>query len=263
MVKSASRVIRILELLAANKNGLAHKDIAEDLVIPKGSLSKLLVNLIETRYLSFDSASKTYKLGSRVLTLANSYLSGLDMVQAAQPIVRELVAKTDESASLLVREGNLALVVHRQYGNQPMSFRLGTGARIPLYATASGKTLLAFSSKEEIDAYLSSVELKPLTHNTITDPLTLLRELESIRSKGVAHCLQEQFEGLSAIAAPIFGLDGRVSASLTIMYLNIRTPAIDFSLLEDALKKACNELSACLGFREAETRGVIREAFSR
>lgn len=248
-IKSASRVVEILELLADCKHGMKHKDIAEELSIPKGSLTKLLANLVDRRYLVFDPASKVYKLGSRVLALADSYLSSLDIVQAAQPIVRNLVARTGESSSLAVPDGNSALVVHRQYGSQPMSFRLGIGARIPLYATASGKALLAFSPKQEIEEYLSSVELKPLTHATITDPSILLRELESVRSTRMAYSRQEQFEGLAAIAAPVFRSEGNVAASITVMYLNIRSGSIDFSTVKDALWQASDELSTCLGFQ--------------
>ncbi len=255
-VKSASRVVQILEFLASGKYGRQHKDIAEELNIPKGSLTKLLANLVGSGYLAYDAVGKTYKLGSRVLTLATSYLSSLDIVQAAQPIVRNLVEQTGESASLVVLEGNSALVVHRQYGHQPMSFRLGIGARLPLYATASGKVLLAFLSKEEIEGYLSSVELRPLTQATITDPRVLLNELDSIRSEGVGYCRQERFEGLAAVAAPVFRLDGRVAASITVMYLNIRTHAIDFRALEDKLRQASDELSACLGFQRGGFKGV-------
>jgi DNA-binding IclR family transcriptional regulator len=250
-IKSASRVVEILELLAESKQGMKHKDIAEELAIPKGSLTKLLANLIDGRYLVFDSASKVYKLGSRVLELADSYLSGLDIVQTAQPIVRNLVARTGESCSLAVPDGNFAQVVHRQYGSQPMSYRLGVGARIPLYATASGKALLAYFSKKEMDEYLSSVELRPLTHATITDPEALLRELECVRAEGLAYSRQEQFEGLAAVAAPVFRSNGSIAASVTVMYLNIRSVSIDFSSLKDALWAACDELSTCLGFRRS------------
>ncbi len=248
-VKSASRVIQILELLASGKRAMPHKGIAEELKIPKGSLTKLLGNLVDMGYLAFDSASKTYKLGSRVLTLADSYLSSLDIVQAAQPIVRNLVTKTGESSSLAVLDGDSALVVHRQYGTQPMSFRLGIGARIPLYATASGKAILAFLAKEEIEGYLSSVELRPLTHATITDPSILLGELDSVRSERIAYSRQERFEGLAAIAAPVFHLDGSVDAAIALMYLNIRSGSIDFPVLKDALTQASDELSTCLGFQ--------------
>ena len=249
-IKSASRVVEILELLAESRHGMKHKDIAEGLCIPKGSLTKLLANLVDRRYLMFDAASKVYKLGSGVLALADSYLSSLDIVQTAQPIVRNLVAKTGESCSLAVPDGNAALVVHRQYGTQPMSYRLGVGARIPLYATASGKALLAYWSKEEIEAYLSSVELKPFTHETLTDPSALLRELESVRSEQMAYCRQEHFEGLAAIAAPVFRMDGSVAASIALIYLNIRSGSVNGSDAKDALREASGELSKCLGFQE-------------
>jgi IclR family KDG regulon transcriptional repressor len=248
-VKSASRVIQILELLASNKYGMQHKRIVEELEIPKGSLTKLLANLLDTGYLSLDSGSKTYKLGPRVLALANSYLSGLDIVQIAQPILRNLAEKTGESVSLAVPDGNSALVVHRQYGSQPMSFRLGMGARIPMYATASGKAILAFLPKEKVEDYLSSEELKALTNWTITDPSSLLHELERVRNQGFAYSRQEQFEGLAAIAAPVFRSEGYVAGSVTVMYLNVRSETIHFHVLETALKEAANELSECLGYR--------------
>jgi len=229
---------------------MQHKRIVEELDIPKGSLSKLLSDLLDTGYLSFEPSTKTYKLGSRVLALANSYLSGLDIVQSAQPILRSLVEKTGESVSLAVPDGTSALIVHRQYGIQPMSFRLGMGARIPMYATASGKAMLAFFPKEKIEEYLSSVELKALTHSTITDPSSLLRELDRIRKRGLAHSRQEQFEGLAAISAPVFRSDGYLAGAVTVMYLNIRSESIQVHVLEAALLEAANELSECLGCRK-------------
>jgi DNA-binding IclR family transcriptional regulator len=248
-IKSASRVVEVLELLADCKQGMKHKVIAEELSIPKSSLTKLLSNLVDRRYLMFDPASRVYKLGSRVLALADSYLSSLDIVQTAQPIVRNLVVRTGESCSLAVPDGSSALVVHRQYGSQPMSYRLGIGAHIPFYATASGKALLAYLSEEEIEGYLSSIELKPLTHATITDPSILLRELESVREEGVAYSRQEQFEGLAAIAAPVFRSSGSVAASISVMYLNIRSTSIDLAVLKDALLEASYEFSTYLGFQ--------------
>ena len=41
--------------------------------------------------------------------------------------------------------------------------------RAPLHATASGKAILANLPKKEIEDYIYSVELSPITLNTITD----------------------------------------------------------------------------------------------
>ena len=93
------------------------------------------------------------------------------------------------------------------------------------------------------------MELTLLTHATITDPAGLQRELETVRSEEVAYSRQEQFEGLAAVAAPVFRSNGSVPASITIMYLNIHSGPIDLPALKHALWAASDELSTCLGFQ--------------
>jgi len=90
-----------------------------------------------------------------------------------------------------------------------------------------------------------------LTRATITDASSLLRELESVRLEGIAYCWQEQFEGLSAVAAPVFRVNGRVGGAIAVMFLNIRGESIDFSALKGALREASDALSGHLGFRRA------------
>ena len=60
MVKSADRVIKILETIGLRNDGITHGEIAAKLNIPKGSLSKLLSNLVDTKYLSVDGTGKLY-----------------------------------------------------------------------------------------------------------------------------------------------------------------------------------------------------------
>ena len=59
MVKSADRVLLILELIARMKGGLKHIEIANYLKIPPSSLSKLIATLVANEYLAFDKEGKT------------------------------------------------------------------------------------------------------------------------------------------------------------------------------------------------------------
>ncbi len=52
MVKSATRVIQILESVGASNNGISHADLSAALNIPKGSLSLLLADLVAHDFLS-------------------------------------------------------------------------------------------------------------------------------------------------------------------------------------------------------------------
>lgn len=249
MARSVNRAFEILEIVGAGKRGCKHGEIAQALHIPKSSLSKLLASLVARDYLTIDTITRTYAIGPQVLVLANSYLAGLDVVQIAQPIVREVMMKTGESASLMIRRGEEGVIVCKENSAQPIIIaRLSIGERVPLYATAGGKAILGFLSAEEVDHYISSVELAPLTHSTITDPDMLRRELNTIRARGLAGCNEEQFEGLVAIAAPVFGWDRRVVASITVPFPRIRSNAEKERSIGKVLRESSAEISRKLGF---------------
>ncbi|HVL26085.1 MAG TPA: helix-turn-helix domain-containing protein, partial [Thermomicrobiales bacterium] len=65
-VKSASRVLDVIEWLAAAPDGLVFSDLARHLSLPKSSLHGLLMVLTERGYVAFDPERRTYSLGIRV-----------------------------------------------------------------------------------------------------------------------------------------------------------------------------------------------------
>jgi DNA-binding IclR family transcriptional regulator len=247
MPRSAERVFQILEIVGANKKGLRHGEIAQSLNIPKSSLSKLLTNLVAKDYLTIDTVSRAYAIGPQVLLLANSYLAGLDIVQIAQPIIWEAMIKTGESASLMIKSREEGLIVCKEESAHIVIARIRIGTRAPLYATAGGKAILAFLSAEEVDRYISLVELAPLTATTITNPDILRRELKTIRTRGVAYSNGEQFEDLVSIAAPVFGWDSRVVASVGMPFPRIRSNAENERKIENVLRESSAEISRKLG----------------
>jgi DNA-binding IclR family transcriptional regulator len=248
MVKSAYRVIQILETVAASRAGIRHGDLAAALKIPKGSLSLLLSDLIAQDYLALKEDGRCYVLGPQVLVIANRYLSGLDLVHLGLPIMREMVAATGECVEIAVRRGDEMLVVAREDCSRPLRSVIQIGDRAPLHATAAGKALLAFFPAEELDLYLADGKLKPRTRKTITQPRVLRKELEDIRSGSMAYSREELNEGIIAVALPVFDSDGRVSASMVVPVPSIRFNAGKEKRVEEALRKGTAELSRKLGF---------------
>lgn len=249
MPRSTDRAFEILEIIGASKKGLKHGEISQTLNIPKSSVSKLLTSLVARDYLVIDTVTRVYSIGPQVLSLANSYLAGLDIIHIAQPIIWKAMVETGESASLMIKSGDEGLIVCKEESPHIVIARLSIGARVPLYASAGGKAILAFLSAEEVDHYLSSVELAPLTATTITNPGILRRELKLIRARGLAHCNGEQFEDLFSIAAPVFGWDGRVVASVGTPFPRIRSNTQRERIIEDVLRRSSAEISRKLGLR--------------
>ncbi len=252
MVKSAYRVVRILEAVSSRRSGLKHSEISEILKIPKGSLSLLLSDLVTQDYLVLNRDGRRYMLGPQVLVIAKRYLGGLDIVTLGQPILKQLVADSGECGEIAVRRGDDLLMVCREDCSRPLRSVIQIGDRAPLYATSAGKAILAHLQSDEIEAYLSRVELKPLTRKTITNPKTLKKELDSIRAGGLAYCREELNEGVIALGLPVFNLHGQVAGSIVMPMPTIRYSAKKERKVEHLLRDAVSMLSHQLGF---EPRG--------
>ena len=260
VVKSADRVIQILETIGLRNGGSTHRDLSEALGIPKGSLSPLLSNLVNRDYVTFDPASKRYRLGSRLLVLTSRYLSTLDLVRIGRPVLRELVAEVNEGGEIAVMKETDILILHKEDCSRPFKYAIAIGDRGPIYATAAGKAILAYVSEDELSRYLSLVKLAPITKNTITNRQTLLRGLKDIRSTGLAYGRDELYDGVSAIAAPIFNLDRSIAGSIVVTLPSARFKPERRRIIEPGLRRAAAEISRQLGFDRNVKEGARERA---
>jgi DNA-binding IclR family transcriptional regulator len=77
------------------------------------------------------------------------------------------------------------------------------------HATATGKVLLAFGGVP-----LPTGSLERFTPRTLTDPRKLATAVERVREQGWAEAAGERERDLNAVAAPIFGAEGRLAGIL-------------------------------------------------
>jgi len=249
MVKSALRVCQLLTLISKNKGGLRNAEIAKALSMPTSSTSKLLATLVDQKFVSLDSETLRYSVGHQLLSLAGSYLDGLDLTQYSRPVVEKLAEDTGESVAVLIRTSQKVMVIFKIDSNQIIKPSMQIGQRSPMYASSSGKVILAFLPENELERYFSSVKFNPITKKTITDPKILRRQLEKIRSTGLAYNREELEDQIIAIAAPIFDLFEIVVASLLVYLPTVRFTKKKRKQIESCLKKAAKELSNKHGFK--------------
>ena len=253
MVKSAERVLQILEHMGSKTNGVTHGELTVALEIPKSSLSALLSNLVYREYLSFDKQSKRYHIGPQILTLAGKYLAGLDIIKTARPFVKELMTITEESTEFAVKKGNDIQILCKEDCLRPLQRVIQLGELSPIYITAAGKAILAFLSEKETNEYLSSEKMTSYTKNTITDPEVLRKQLDAVRKDHLAYSFEERIEGITAIAAPIFDMDSRVVGSLVVPTPTFRFTPDKKEQIEDALRDISRRLSHQLGYLAKES----------
>ena len=205
-IGAAERAIAVLDTLA-EAGELGTNEIARRTGMTPSTVSRQLGTLAACGLAERVPTSGRYRLGIRLIHLANAVLARLDVREVARPHLVALVEATGETATLSVPGDEDAITVDFVPGAhqvQPVS-RLGRPSIA--HATSAGKVMLAFSGRE-----LPVGPFRAYTPRTITDPQALALEIEGIRERGWARAAGEREPGLTAIAAPIRSSRGDLEA---------------------------------------------------
>ena len=252
-VKSADRVLDLLELIAARAKPLSHTEIAHALGIPKSSLTQLLRNLTGRRYLRFAPGPNTYELGPSVFALLRQRNEDVDLVAAAGPILERLTAATHESSALSLFRKDYVERVCGVDSPQALTYRMTPGTRFLLYSSSIGKAVLAALPERERERYLARVKLVPKTDATVRTIAELRRHLARAAREGVASSHGEHMPGVSAIAIALRRPDGT-----PIGAINVAIPRIRYAA---SLKALCvRELLAARSALEREIPAAFAPA---
>jgi DNA-binding IclR family transcriptional regulator len=134
-------------------------------------------------------------------------------------------------------------------GSHLMGTTPSVGTRWPAHATATGKTLLADLSDEELTGLLP--QLPAQTPKTITDPQALRRELVKVRERGFATNVEELEPGYMAAGVPVRAQGGRVVAASGIGGPRLRLSPERLAEMAKPMIEAAARISERLGHRPA------------
>lgn len=247
-VKSATRVLDLFEFLARWDSAKTHTEIAEELRIPKSSLTQLLKTLVSRNYLTYSPHTKKYALGSAISDLARKSVVSHDIVQITEPVLRDLMRRTGETSALNVLKGDYSEVVAAAISQHRLVYTMRAGDTAPLHATSGGKALLAHLPEAMQEDYLARVKLDPITRNTIVSREILREQLARIRQEGVAYVLEEFTPGIAGMARPILSPSGYPLGAI-----NIAMPVARYT---DDIRTACiAEIGQAVTLVQAQLRG--------
>jgi IclR family pca regulon transcriptional regulator len=213
-VQSLERGLAIIRAFGPDQPELTVTEIAGRTALTRAATRRFLLTLSELGYVESDG--RHFRLTPRVLELGYAYLSGLSMPDVALPHMERLVAEVQESSEASLLDGEDIVYVVRVPSASIMTISINIGARMPAYATAMGRVLLAGLDDDALERFLATARLVPLLPRTITDPAALREELERVRGDGYAIIDQELEEGLRAVAVPLHDRSGRVTAAINL-----------------------------------------------
>ena len=208
-IASSQRTLAILDVLAA-EGSLGTNEIARRLGTTASTVSRQLGTLVESGYVEHLPGSGRYRLGIRLVQLGNLVLMRLDVRTVARRHLEALVDETGETATLSLPGDPDAVTIYFVPARQVVQGVTQLGRPSVAHATAAGKVMLAFSGRRP------QAPLHSYTERTITDPAALEAELEQVLRRGWADAYEEREPELNAIAAPVFGDDGRLAAVVAL-----------------------------------------------
>jgi DNA-binding IclR family transcriptional regulator len=200
-VKSADRALDVLEALA-QEGHLSRAELGQRLRIPKSSLHGILRTLEQRDWVELDPSRSLYHLGVRSLIVGASFVDEDLVVARTASLLDSLAAATGETVHLGRLQADEIVYMAKRESVHPLRMFSAVGRRLPAYATALGKSLLALRSDVEICEILPD-ELTPLTPNTIRHRDELLARLEEVREQGYAVDHEEAAVGLRCFAVAL------------------------------------------------------------
>ena len=200
-IQSVERAAAILRLLAGGERRLGLTDVASTLGLAKGTTHGILRTLQQEGFVEQDDTSGKYQLGAELLRLGNSYLDVHELRSRALVWTDDLARSSGESVYLGVLHQQGVLIVHHVFRPDDSRQVLEVGAMQPLHSTALGKVLAAYDPVAHSEAL--ELERKALTVRTVTDPSGFEGVLDITRARGWAADLEETWEGVASVAAPI------------------------------------------------------------
>jgi len=213
-IQSVTRGTAILRLLAGGERRLGLSEVAASLGLAKGTAHGILRTLREEGFVEQDPDSGRYQLGAELLRLGQSYLDVHELRAQAGMWADDLAQVSGEAVHLGVLHQHGVLIVHHVFRPDDSRQVLEVGSMQPLHATALGKVLLAYDPMAR--RQVQGGALEAFTSRTPTDTVGLDAESTLTHERGWAVSVQETWEGVASVAAPVRDRGGSVVGAVSV-----------------------------------------------
>jgi len=240
------RTVEILELIATTDRELTLSDVVKELEMPKTSAFDILETLVHMNMLYVkENGMKTYHIGVKTYSIGSNYSKTSLLLSASEPIIKDLAKETGLTILIAKETSGEIVFTLKQEPEKKIIATPNIGDRLLIHTTSIGKSILAFSHKQ--DRLMEKIDFSAQTNNSITSKKDLAHEIEKIKKQGYAISNRENEDHTFSIGAPIFDHRGYVTAAIGTLglYQESYDPTNDIA----RLKQAAAEISRLQGWR--------------
>jgi len=219
-VPAVTRALAILRFLARSPDPIGVNPIARELDLIPSTCLHILRVLQDEGLVDFDSSTKRYTIGIGILPLARSALQRNTFSTLIQPKLSALSEKFDvTSIATQLAEPSQMVVVALSQSNMPFRLQVDLGSRFPALISATGRLFAAFNVQNKD-------ELNESFHKLVWDhPPTFSdweQQVEESRKRGYAVDHGTYISGVTVVAVPVFGANGKMTRSIVAIGISER-----------------------------------------
>lgn len=215
-VKSAERVLSVLEYLAECRHPVRVSDVSSALGFPQSSTSILLHNLKERGYLYFDSENRVFSPTLRISVLGGWLVESDRVPFNPLRLMRDLREKTGQAIVLGVQNGCHALYINVLGATASPGHYRSPGSMRPLCRCAIGQALLTKKSDSEIGLLVRRINAERPPHERTERLDEVLEAVHGARDLGYATTLGSATPDAGVVAIPLTSIEGQPPLAIGI-----------------------------------------------
>lgn len=240
--RSVDRMLQILEFLHGHGEGIRIGALAKALNAPRSSTYTLVNDLTQAGLLEISADDGRIFFGKRMYLYGLNYIRENSLAKRARMEVDRLAKETGETSEFCMLQNGRYTIMHMRPGNRPFRISSAVGLQIPIPWTASGRLLLAGLSRAEIKELIAEEDLilpdgRRIDIDDFIDAIGKARNDGFCLTKGLVDAVTQ------CMAAPIYGADGNVEATICLV-LPIDLSDAQTDALRDRLLQSSRTLSS-------------------
>ena len=213
MSQTVQRAIQVLGLIAERPSSI--EQVASFMKTHRSTALRTL-QVLEAEQMVARDSHNVFRLGRRVISLANAALESIDLRSAAAPFLTGLSQEVEHTIHLAILEDDAVVYIDKREARQAVRMYSRIGNTAPLHCTGVAKAIVAFLPPEDQERIASGIDYVVHTDNTLANADDYIADLRATVERGYAIDHLEHEPWVNCIAAPIFEASGQVTGSVSI-----------------------------------------------
>ena len=218
IVPAVEQATKLLICLGDNSDSkMTLTQICKKLGIHKSKGYSILHTLIQFDFITKDSGTKTYSLGSGLLLLARNVQDNLDIRKISEPFLQNLALETKSTVLLGILSNDQFFISATYEGDDTVGITIRANQSLQITHGAHGKAIAAFMDKKSLKDLLKQKHLHFYGKDKKFDMKFLTNELSICRKTGYAVDYGGVTSGINALSSPVFNSEQKIFAGIVLV----------------------------------------------